>query len=64
MLSDDDAACVAVALTLCLNILSEIDAACVAIVYPVFKHVECYRRCLCGHRLTLCLNILSATDAA
>jgi len=31
MLRDADAACVAVALALCLNMLSDIDAACVSI---------------------------------
>jgi hypothetical protein len=30
-LSDTDAACVAIALALCLNTLSDTDAACVAI---------------------------------
>jgi hypothetical protein len=30
MLNDTDAACVAIALALCLNMLSDTDAACVA----------------------------------
>jgi hypothetical protein len=38
-LGDTDTACVAIALALCLNILSDTDAACVAtaLFSPVFK---------------------------
>ena len=39
MLSDTDAACVAIAWTLCLSMLSDTDAACVATAWaPCLKN--------------------------